>query len=428
MSEGSRRDLGFGALLALGVNGIVGVGIFFVPSTVAGLVPGLGGLWAYALTTLALLPVALTYATLGARFDEDGGPYVWARAAFGANAAFTVGWIAFVSAVFSTAAVVAGLSEPVARGLGLGEGWGARACALVCVSTLALVAVGGLRPSARVWSAVTLLKLAPLVLLVGAGVWGLDVRGGAPSSEPQASALVRAMLVVVFATQGFEIVAVPAGHVRARWSIPLATVLSLLLATFLYLALHAICVQAVPDLARRGEPLVAAAESVGGMGFAVLVRLGTTVSALGIAFGMFAMTPRYLAALGRDDGLGAWVGLETARQVPARALGVTVVVVGALVVVALGQPDGTGLRGLFVLSGVMVLTQYSVSAVALAALAVRRRQDLVPRHAWPVPLVAGSVVLMALAARGGELLVAAGALAVGVVLLAARRTFRRRRG
>ena len=428
MTEGASRDLGFWALLALGINGIVGVGIFFVPSSVATLVPGLAGVWAYALTAVALLPVAFTYSLLGARFEEDGGPYVWARAAFGSAAAFGVGWVAYVSAVFSTAAVVAGLSEPVAAGLGMGSGWGARACALVCVLVLGAVAATGLRPSAGVWTTVTVLKLTPLLLLAAVGAWGLDTPAARTSTAVGAplSGLVRAMLVVVFATQGFEIVAVPAGHARrGHWSIPVATVSSLVFAVLLYLALHAICVLAVPDLAREAQPVVAAAGVVGGRGFARLVSVGTTVSALGIAFGMFAMTPRYLAALGREDGLGTWIGRETTSQVPARALGATTVLVAGLVLTALGQPDGIGLRGLFVLSGVMVLTQYSVSALALATLAWRAKQGLERRHAWPVPLVAVTIAIMAQAARWSELLVLVGALCVGLLLLQGRRLRRR---
>ena len=63
------RALGSVELVALGVNGIIGVGIFFAPSQVAGAVPGGSGLWVYALVGLALLPVALVYAALGSRFS-----------------------------------------------------------------------------------------------------------------------------------------------------------------------------------------------------------------------------------------------------------------------------------------------------------------------------------------------------------------------
>ena len=85
------RPVGALQLLALGLNGIVGVGIFFVPASVAASAPGLGAVAVFALTGLALLPAALTFATLGRRFDEDGGPVVFARAAFGERVSFLVG-------------------------------------------------------------------------------------------------------------------------------------------------------------------------------------------------------------------------------------------------------------------------------------------------------------------------------------------------
>jgi amino acid transporter len=75
-------------LLALGINGIVGVGIFFVPAAVAARAPGLGTVAVFVATGLALLPAAATFAILGRRFDVDGGPVVFARAAFGERVAF----------------------------------------------------------------------------------------------------------------------------------------------------------------------------------------------------------------------------------------------------------------------------------------------------------------------------------------------------
>ena len=84
------------------MNGVVGVGIFFAPSQIAAAAAGWGSVVVIVLTGAALLPVAATFANAGRRFDEDGGPVVFARAAFGAFPAFLVGWIAYVSAIAST--------------------------------------------------------------------------------------------------------------------------------------------------------------------------------------------------------------------------------------------------------------------------------------------------------------------------------------
>ncbi len=411
---GGSRTLGLGSLLALGVNGIVGVGIFFVPSEVAARVPGLAGVGVYALVALALLPVAWTYATLGGHFDEDGGPYVWARAAFGPAVGFGVGWIAYVSALFSTSAVVAGLAEHAAPELGLHGATMVRAFATLCIAALAATVAVGLKPSAVVWNVVTVLKLVPLVVLAGLALVLAAPHAPPPLAAPRLSDAGRAALVVVFAMQGFEIVPVPAGNAKhVRRAIPVATLGSLVLAAVLYVVLHWACVRALPDLAHHAAPLVDAAGVYGGPRAAWLVGAGTNLSALGIAFGMFAMTPRYLAALGRPDALGGWIGNE-ARHVPLRALAITTAVV--LVFVLAGR-----LSELFALSSVAVLAQYAVSAAALAVLAAGGKNGLGRRHLWPAPLAIGAILLIARSARAVELLVAGGALAVGAALLALHR-------
>ena len=110
----SKRQVGPIALLALGINGIVGVGIFFAPADVARGAPGWQSIVIFAVTGLALIPVAVTFSSIGKRFDEDGGPVVFARAAFGDLPSFLVGWIAYVSAIASTTAVVSGMTAAVA--------------------------------------------------------------------------------------------------------------------------------------------------------------------------------------------------------------------------------------------------------------------------------------------------------------------------
>jgi amino acid transporter len=229
------------------------------------------------------------------------------------------------------------------------------------------------------------------------------------------------MLVAVFATQGFEIVPIPAGHVRGvRWTIPTATLGSLLVVALLYVGLHAACVRALPHLAQTTSPLVAAAQVYGGNTVSWLVRAGTTVSALGIAFGMFAMTPRYLAVLGTPYALGSWIGQHDRRNVPQHALWITTLCVGVLVVMGrLGE--------LVVFSSVAVLTQFAASCAALVALAMRRRAGIQRRHMWPAPPVAATLLFIGQAARFRELGVTVVVVAVGEVLVVIRRGYVRRR-
>ena len=411
-----RRDVGPVHLLALGINGIVGVGIFFAPADIAARAPG-AGTAIIALTAVALVPIALAFATLGRRFDEDGGPVVYARAAFGPLSAFVVGWIAYVSAISSSAAVIVGLTAAIAPAAGLGA-VAQQIAATVLAAILALLCAAGLRLSAPTWTALTGLKLLPLFALALVFLVAPGSRAWAAPAPALAGSWPAAALIATFTYQGFEIVPVLAGRARRpAFAVPFATLGSLAIAAVLYVVLQAACAWTLPDLARSGAPLVDAAAVLGGPGLAALVGAGTSLSALGIAFGMMAATPFYLAALSRVDALGMGLPLVDDRGVPRRALLATWAFVTLLI--QLG-----GRSELFALSSIAVLSQYLVTAAALAALALRRERGLGPRHAaLAVPAAILSLCLAA-GATYVEARVAALALVAGLVI----RTVLKRRG
>ena len=411
--DSERRPVAPGHLLALGVNGIVGVGIFFAPADLAARAPG-AGTAIFAATALVLVPVALAFATLGRRFHEDGGPVVFARAAFGPLPAFVVGWIAYVSAIASSAAVMVGLTTAVGPVVGLDGEAGQRAAATILAALLALLCAMGLRLSARTWTALTVLKLLPLIALALAYL--ISRAPPAPPASPVdgiAPSWGAAALIATFAYQGFEIVPVLAGQARRpAVSVPLATVGSLAIAAVLYVVLQAACASALPHLAASRAPLVEAAAVHGGPGLAAFVGAGTSLSALGIALGMMAATPFYLAALARVDGLGMGLAAVDPRGVPSRALFVTWTLVTLLI-----QAGGRG--ELFALSSIAVLSQYLVTAAALLALALRRQRGLTARHA--ALAVPAGIVALALAAGASrrEAITAAAALLLGLAMRAA---------
>jgi APA family basic amino acid/polyamine antiporter len=407
--------VGLGSLFALGVNGIVGVGIFFTPGSVAALVPGSAGALAYPLTALLLAPVALTAAFLGRALSVDGGPYVWARSAFGAKVGWIVGWVAGVSALISTAAVFAGVAAQLAVSLPLPGG--RAAWVVVCAAALASIAVTGLRPSAWVWNALTITKLVPLGLLLVFG-FGLTRAALAPPAavDAVAPAWGRALLVALFPLQGFEVVPVLSGSVRGgRHTLTVATFGSLGFAAALYAAIQLVCVSAVPGLGGASAPLAQAAAALGGADagwLARVVAVGANVSALGIAFGMVVMTPRYVAALGGQQNALAFLGRVNGRGVPIAALLATV-----FAIVLLGSLES--LESLFVLSSSAVLIQYVAASAALIWLSLRRAHGLTPWYVAPALLALGAVGMLSSSIELRELVVLAAFLAVGGAVLLA---------
>jgi len=420
--------LGFLSLLALGINGVVGVGIFFAPREVAAAVPGWRGIAVYLCVALLLLPTGLVYARLGRAFSADGGPYLYAREAFGSTIAFAVGFTTYLSALFSTSTVMVGLVENGSGAIGLVDGGARLAIELLLLTLLAGALSRGLRLSAVAWSAVTFLKAAPLVALPLAAWWvtlpadatALIAPGGA-APAPRLGVLAAA-LPVLFSLQGFEVVPLPAAQVkRPERSVPLATLGALIFGALLYMALHAACVHALPDLPDHELPLADAARVYGGIGFSRLVVAATSLSALGIVIGMLAMTPRYLAPLGRPEALGFELDRLSSRAVPLRAFAVTYVL---LFTILLANARWGSIRHLLALSSLSVTLQYTVTAAALFVLASRGAAGLRRWERWPAPFAVLSFVLFLMGSSRLEIPVLIGMIALGFLVRAIGRRSR----
>src|SRR5258708_24740503 len=88
------RAIGRWDLTAAVVNAVIGSSIFGMP---AGLAAAAGG-WSpllIVLVGLGVLAVVLCFAEVASRFPDPGGPYLYAREAFGPFVGFEAGWLTF---------------------------------------------------------------------------------------------------------------------------------------------------------------------------------------------------------------------------------------------------------------------------------------------------------------------------------------------
>src|SRR5262245_64971373 len=83
--EGLVRAIGRWSLVAVAINAIIGAGIFGLPSRVYALV-GSFSLIAFVVCAIVVALIILCFAEVGSRFGETGGPYLYAREAFGSAA------------------------------------------------------------------------------------------------------------------------------------------------------------------------------------------------------------------------------------------------------------------------------------------------------------------------------------------------------
>src|SRR5215467_1103216 len=100
------HQFGLAAAMALIVGSIIGVGIFNLPASLAAYGPIT--LVSMALTTVGALALALLFASLSRRMPADGGPYAYARVAFGNKLGFSNAWSYWITAWAGNATIAVG--------------------------------------------------------------------------------------------------------------------------------------------------------------------------------------------------------------------------------------------------------------------------------------------------------------------------------
>jgi APA family basic amino acid/polyamine antiporter len=379
------RAVGSFALTAAVINIIVGGGIFRMPSALSAQM-GAAAPLALVAGALAIIPVALCFAAIGSRVQVTGGPYSYLGATVGSFAGFIAGALMWISNFTSSAGVAAALSQQVASLVPALAPALPRALFLTAVY-LVLFALNafGVRLGARAITALAALKLTPLFLLAGVGVFFVDWSQVSflPSAVPSLGALGASMALVMFAYSGMETALVPSGEVTdpAR-SVPRATLVAILLVVLLYLGLQ-IVGQGVLG-ARLGSSGVPVADMAGALWSPgrVLLLITACISMTGFLMGNLLGTSRLVFALGRDGYLPRAFGTVSARhRVPLLAL---ILHAGLAWVLALAGNFDT----LALISGGAICLVYGL--VSVAAWRAQRR-DL-REHGTPFVLPGGFAI------------------------------------
>jgi amino acid transporter len=410
----------------LGVNGIIGSGIFLLPAALYRRAGGASPL-AWLLVGGLCALVSLCFAEAAGRTNRSGGPYRYACDAFGPHIGFAVGWITLVSSLLGYAAVSRGFAEHAVGLLQPGRTGGPLLplAVIALVLGLAVINIVGLKPSARMADTVGLLKLLGLFAFVAIGLFFLQASSFHAPPVPRAgetTGLGAAAFAGLFACTGFEYVPVPAGETRRpERVVGLAMVVSVLGATLLYAVIQAVAQSAAPNLGEAATPLVAAARAMGGPGAAAAMAAIGVISAFGFCSTSALVVPRYVETFAQDRFLPH--ALE--RRSPRFGTPVVAVLSVSLLVVVLATTlDFTQLADT---SNVAVVVQYVSTCISI--LVTRRNDPERKTFRLPfgplIPLAAtvGCGLFMLQVAKGELLLSAAligGGLALGAVTRRAR--------
>jgi APA family basic amino acid/polyamine antiporter len=306
------RGLTLLGTVALCVGNMVGTSVYTLPASLAQTIGPLG-IVAWALTAVGYLFVALVYASLGSRYPITGGPYVFAREAFGEAVAFQSVWSYWISAVVGNAGIVTavvgyavGFSRPLAGSVALQF-----ALAQALLWGLCALNVLGIRQSARLQVLVMCTSALPMLLVSLAMLPSAKAVHFVPFAPHGVGSLAAGAALVVWAYSGVESATVPAEEVQSpQRTIRRGTMLGYAVATMIFLVAAVAVTGALPnaEIAASARPIaVAAGRTLGGWA-ETTIGLCAMAAGIGTLNGWILMAGRIPFTAARDGiffrGLG----------------------------------------------------------------------------------------------------------------------------
>jgi amino acid transporter len=359
------RAIGRWDLTAAIVNGVIGSAVFGMPATLVGLT----GAWsplAALFAGLGFLVILLCFAEVASRFRDPGGPYLYAREAFGPLVGFEVGWLTFWTRALSAAAnlnvFVLYFAQLVpAAGAGIGR----VAVMVAIVGIVTAINVIGVRQATWTIDLFTLAKLSPLLLLIVLGLPRLSAEVLATQAVARTD-WPQAILLLVYAYGGFEAALIPAGEARdPERDTAFALLAALGIIAFVYMLVQLVVAGVVPRAAEAEAPIAAAFAVLLGSSGVVFASVAAMLSVYGWTIGSVLQSSRLFFSMAERGELPA----AFARVHPRfRTPHVAIVAYSLLAL-------GCGLWGTFasnaVLAAIVRLVYYGLTCAAL--LVFRRR-------------------------------------------------------
>ncbi|QIM68004.1 basic amino acid/polyamine antiporter [Basfia succiniciproducens] len=257
----SNKKIGLLSLTALVLSSMIGSGIFSLPQNMAAVAGAEAISIGWLITGIGIIFLGLSFFFISRlRPELDGGIYTYAREGFGDLMGFmsawgywlcaTIGIVGYLTVAFeglgvftdSENTVIFGQGNTVASFIG---------SSIIVWLVHALIA-GGIKEAASVNLVATFVKVAPLVLFILLGFWFFDT--DIFNSDVKASALNNnigdqvkdTMLITLWVFTGVEGASVLSAHAKKRTDVGLATVLGILIALALYVAITILALGIIP--------------------------------------------------------------------------------------------------------------------------------------------------------------------------------------
>jgi len=300
--SGLKRTIPFPILLLLGINAIIGTGIFFVPGIAAKLA-GPASIISWVLVAIIALVIAACFAELVSMFPKCGGVFEYTKQAFGEFAGFIVGWISWIVANVTIAMLVIGSLDY----LGVFFQFSMihkLIISIIFVLGMNYVSFRGINMSVKLLLVFAIFTIMSLWTLLTWGGYYFNVNMLMPVALFPKISIVIAMLYIMETFFGWETVTYLAEETKdPETVIPKVMIWGTLAVTFLAIGVVAVVLGAVhwETLANSSSPLYEAAIVFMGPGGAKIMAILIFLNIIGGAAAWIVVTPRLVFALAREN-------------------------------------------------------------------------------------------------------------------------------
>jgi APA family basic amino acid/polyamine antiporter len=335
-----RRTLSALNLVALGIGGIIGAGIFVLTGHAAAANAGPAVTLSFALGAVACAFAGLCYAEMSSTVPISGSAYTYAYATLGELVAWIIGWDLILEYAVGAIAVAIGWSGYVVSfmkdfGLNLPaqfassplnydaakHAWSSTGAmlnvpAVIIVAVVTGLLVIGIRESARFNNLIVAVKLTVILLFIAMAFPHFSTANWVTSANPYGrfippnagpgmfgwSGVIRGAAVVFFAYIGFDAISTAAQEARRpSRDMPIGILGSLVICTTLYVAVGFVLTGIVPfDRLNVPDPIAVGIDAAGIGWLSPLIKLGIVFGLTSVILVMLLAQPRIFRAMAYD--------------------------------------------------------------------------------------------------------------------------------
>ena len=320
MGTDKKDKFGLWSIVLLGINGIIGTGIFLLPNRAYALM-GPSSLLILLFDAFLAGCLALCFAEVAGFFSRNGGPYLYAKAAFGDFVGYEVGVLKLVVTIIAWAAMAVGFATALGAAFPFFAGDTMKnLIAAVLIGGLTIMNIAGVKISKILNNLMTISKLVPLCVFIAVGLFFVNGSNFTPfvPTHMADGAFANAAITMFFAYTGFEAIAVAAEDFKdPKKDLPRGIILTMIIVTIIYMLVVGISIGILgPDLAVDKAPIQTAfGRAVGPVG-AYFILLGTLFSMGGINLAESFIAPRACTSLAEDGMLPAFLNRRTSWGTP----------------------------------------------------------------------------------------------------------------